>query len=268
MKKHLLALSLLLAGALSYGQCSFRNGTTTALDNYLAARSLTWGSMPDTTDNLAPATVNQLYVDTIELKWASTTDQLSPSAPSLPITSISITNVTGLPPGMSFVSPSSTADDVYCDGSGASAQQCSWSGGAYACIKIEGTPTSAGTYPVTVSLSVGHLGGPSSGDFAGFKIVVNGPASLDDINENPFQVKQNVPNPFSDITKISYTVKQHTDAKFYVMNLLGEVVYSNNYEANEGTNTINFDGSDLNEGIYMYTIEIDGKKVTKRMIIK
>lgn len=267
MKKQLLTLTLLLAGAFSYAQCTFTGGSTTALDNYLSARSQTWGSMPDTIDNLPPADLNQLYSTTIELKWASNTTELDPSAPSLAVNGIKITNVTGLPPGMTFVSASSTADDVYCDGQGASATNCDWPGGSYGCIKIEGTPTSLGTYPITVSLEVDHFGGPSSGNFEGFKMVVE-PVGLEENEVNPFKVKQNVPNPFSDVTKITYSVKKQSQANFYVMNLLGEVVYENSYDASEGENSINFNGSDLNEGIYMYTIEIDGKKVTKRMIIK
>lgn len=269
MKKQLLSLALILTGALVYGQCTFTNGTTDSLNNYLAARSLSWGAMPDTTENLPTATLNQLYSTTLELKWPTNLQAFDSTAPSLSFSSIKIDSVNGLPPGMSFVSPSSTTDDVYCDGqSGPAVTNCDWNSGTYACIKIEGTPNTLGTYLIDVVLSVSHFGGPSEGNFEGYKIVVE-PVGVEENDINPFKVKQNVPNPFSSTTVIKYSVKEPTnDAQFYVMNLLGEIVHTQSLETKEGDNAITFDGSNLNEGIYMYTIEISGKKVTKRMIVK
>lgn len=52
------------------------------------------------------------------------------------------------------------------------------------------------------------------------------------------------------------------------MNLLGEIVYRNSYKANQGENNIKFDGTLLNKGVYLYTVEVDGFKMTKRMIIE
>lgn len=265
MKKQLLILGMILSAGFGFSQtCNFN---TADLDAYLAARSQSWGTMPDTVDNLTVAAVNQQYDGTIAIKWATQTQQLDPNATNVSINSIEITNVTGLPAGLTWSSPSSTTDNVICGGAGANAANCKWAGGAYACVRLLGTPTVTGIFPLTISLTVNvPFAGDQSGDFNGFKLAVT-PAGVEVINDNPFKLMQNVPNPFSQVTTIKYSVEKATDAKFYVMNLLGEVVYNQTMQANEGQNTINFDGSDLNEGIYMYTLEIDGKKVTKRMVI-
>jgi hypothetical protein len=52
------------------------------------------------------------------------------------------------------------------------------------------------------------------------------------------------------------------------MNLLGEIVYESTINSRQGLNTINFDGTDLKKGMYLYSIEIDGVKMTKRMVIQ
>lgn len=265
MKKQLLFLGMILGAGFGYAQtCNFN---TADLDAYLANNSQSWGTMPDTIDNLAVGTLNEQYDVTIAIKWASTADQLDNSAPALNINSIEVSSITGLPAGITWVSPSSTADSIICGGAGAQAANCKWAGGAYACIRIKGTPTVTGVFPLAIGITANLSGvGNQSGDFNGFKLAIT-PAGVEIINDNPFKLMQNVPNPFNQLTTIKYSVEKSAKANFYVMNLLGEVVYNQTMQANEGQNTINFDGSSLNEGIYMYTLEIDGKKVTKRMVI-
>lgn len=166
-------------------QCSVDQ---TAVNNYLTARGQSWGFMPDTSDNLPAASLNQLYNETIQIKWASNIQELEPTAPSLNITYFKINNVIGLPPGMNFINASSTVDDVFCDGQGANATICDWAGGAYACLRIEGTPTNYGTYPIQIEVEVGHFGGPSITQFHGFDIVVSQFSTTDTCTSN-FMIK-------------------------------------------------------------------------------
>lgn len=265
MKKQLLFLGMILGAGFGYSQtCNFN---TADLESYLTSKSQAWGSMPDTLDNLTVAAVNEQYDATIALRWATNAQELDASSPSLAVNWIEVANVTGLPNGIVWTSPSSTTDSVICGGSGADAANCKWAGGAYGCIRIKGTPTQLGDFPLTIGLNVNvAVAGTQQGDFTGFVLSVT-PVGVELINNNPFKVMQNVPNPFSQVTTIKYSVEKSTNAKFSVVNLLGEMVYNESLQAHEGQNSINFDGSALNTGIYMYTLEIDGKKVTKRMVI-
>jgi hypothetical protein len=52
------------------------------------------------------------------------------------------------------------------------------------------------------------------------------------------------------------------------MNILGEIVHEETIRAKQGENKIKFESNNLNKGIYFYSLEIGGNKITKRMIIK
>ncbi len=80
-----------------------------------------------------------------------------------------------------------------------------------------------------------------------------------DINANSiseFSLNQNYPNPFNPTTKITFTIPQTSNIKLTVFNALGEKVSTLiNEVKNSGTYEINFNGSDLASGVYVYRIE-------------
>ena len=78
-----------------------------------------------------------------------------------------------------------------------------------------------------------------------------------DINKiSEFSLNQNYPNPFNPSTKISFSVAQTSNVKLLVFNILGECVATLvNEIRNSGTYEINFDGSKLSSGIYVYELE-------------
>lgn len=171
MKKLLIVTLSLFLSWMSYSQCVT---DTNLINSYLQARSQTWGFMPDTVDNLPTATVNSLYNETIQVKWASTTNQLDSNATNVSINYLEIANVSGLPPGLTFINTTSFSDDFYCDGQGPDSLFCKWPGGKYGCFRIEGTPTMTGTYPLTITLNVNiPFAGTQTGDIVGFELVVS-----------------------------------------------------------------------------------------------
>lgn len=265
MKKQLLTLGLLIAGTAAFSQCTF---STSDVDAYIVKDdpNATWGGMPDTTDNMPVVGLNDPYDATLAFKLPSSAQELDPNQPNVPLNSLEIISIAGLPPGMTFVSVTSTTDNIFCGGQGSQATNCKWAGGAYGCVRIMGTATALGTYPLDITLEGQTSFGGGQGQLPGYKLVVT-PVGIDVVGGNAFNVRQNVPNPFSQNTKIRFTVAQASNAKFYVMNLLGEVVYNQDVVASEGDNTINFNASNLNEGIYMYTLQIGETKVTKRMVV-
>ncbi len=269
MKKRLLTLSILLFGGLGTVLAQDCNIDVAALNNYLSNKGLSWGSRPDTTDNLPAAAINMVYDQTIEIKWPQDVKGFDSTQGAIPYNTVEITDVIGLPTGMTFTSPSSTTDDIYCAGTGGGpVSSCKWNDAQYGCIRINGTPTALGTYPIRVVLNVNiPLVGDRGGNFDGFTIIVT-PVGVDIIQDgDQVELKQNVPNPFDHVTNIKFNTETSVDAEFYVMNLLGEMVHTQKLKSNVGENNIKFDGSDLNEGIYMYTLQVGEKKITKRMVI-
>ena len=269
MKKQLLSLGIIALSSFSLNaQCGPGYIGVQAMNDTLAARGTTWGAVPDTTQNLPLAASGQLYSGVLSFKFPSNAQEVDPQQPNVNIEEIRVKDVIGLPPGMTFISAASTIDDVFCDGSaGPDVDGCHWNGGAHGCALLEGTPGATGTYELTIVLEGKvQVVGWQDIDLNGYKIVVE-PADLSELNDDAFKVNQNSPNPFNGTTKILYEMEKASTVDFKVINLLGEVVYKNTYEANSGINNIIFDGSDLNEGVYMYTLAVGAKKVTKRMVI-
>lgn len=92
---------------------------------------------------------------------------------------------------------------------------------------------------------------------------------LDKINKNAYQLQQNITNPFSDSTIISYALPENqTQASILIFDLNGRLV--NTYEVSQNRGEVKINASDLNgTGIYLYTLFANGAEViTKRMILK
>lgn len=87
---------------------------------------------------------------------------------------------------------------------------------------------------------------------------------------NKFELNQNFPNPFNPTTSIQFNLPQESDAKLSVFNVLGEeVVELINNKISAGYHSIQFDGAELNSGIYFYKLESkDFTQIRKMMLIK
>jgi hypothetical protein len=79
---------------------------------------------------------------------------------------------------------------------------------------------------------------------------------------------QNAPNPFTESTIISFSIPESfSQAKLIIHNLNGVEIKS--YPVNEsGTGNITINGTELNPGMYLYTLIVDNQIIdTKRMIL-
>jgi hypothetical protein len=79
---------------------------------------------------------------------------------------------------------------------------------------------------------------------------------------------QNYPNPFNPVTQIRFDLAKTSDVKLRVYNVSGQVVSElADGVMNAGSHTVDFDGSRLNSGVYYYTLEVNGKSYTQKMIL-
>lgn len=95
--------------------------------------------------------------------------------------------------------------------------------------------------------------------------------SIGAITLNDSQViilEQNVPNPFAEQTSIAYTLTDGVQkAQILFYNNEGKLINSSELKATLGKGQLNVFASDLSNGIYSYTLVVDGKVIeTKRMI--
>ena len=100
------------------------------------------------------------------------------------------------------------------------------------------------------------------------KISVISPTEVNGDNTipNTFSLSQNYPNPFNPTTIIQYSIKEVSDVKLRVYDMLGrEVKTLVNQQQSAGRYNIEFNAVNLSSGVYFYRIEagnfIDSKKL-------
>jgi hypothetical protein len=211
------------------------------------------GIYPDSATGLPHAVVGMAYSTVIQLKVLTDTSGVT-------VDSIDITGVTGLPPGFSYqCTPAS----------------CHFPGGTDACILLTGPPPTAGMagqiYPLSVVATLyGHLGPipvSQSGNIDRYRIVVDPATGIVFMSGEKFAVAQNVPNPFSKTTEISFNYPSNELLTLKICNLLGKVVYTKPVFAQRGLNKIILSSRDFDAGIYIYTLSGSGTSITRRMIV-
>jgi len=81
-------------------------------------------------------------------------------------------------------------------------------------------------------------------------------------------LSQNIPNPFSDNTRIDITLPAEiSNAVLYVYNMQGKQIKSFNIQE-RGNTSVTINGYTLDAGMYLYTLLADGNEVdTKKMIL-
>jgi hypothetical protein len=154
------------------------------------------------------------------------------------------------------------------------------------CAVITGQPSVAGTYefiinarvfvrfPGTTSnfpltISFGNPT-PPTGVINPFptdryRMVAN-PTGIMNLAHGMVTIEQNQPNPFSGSTFIKVSADEQTELNFSVRNLMGQVVYNQVVNVT-GEQMIEFDGSDLPAGIYIYTFSDENSAVSNKMVI-
>ncbi|MCO6491469.1 MAG: T9SS type A sorting domain-containing protein [Phaeodactylibacter sp.] len=78
---------------------------------------------------------------------------------------------------------------------------------------------------------------------------------------------QNLPNPTSGWTQIQVSAETGGTFDFFVSDLLGQRLHRERVTILPGENTIDFDGSHLPNGMYLYSLSNGREMVTRRMAI-
>ncbi len=192
------------------------------------------------------------------------------SGNTVTLADVVVDSIQGLPEGLEYV----------CDQT-----DCVFPGGQGGCLKITGITTApVGIYdlkifatvniifvgptplPVTFPPDPGSLGEQLGLPACPYSIEVRDPSSNQSVIEEQVSIKQNTPNPFTDITNIEVNAKAG-DYTFSVFNLLGEVVHTRQLTLN-GQENIEFDASALDAGMYIYSISNENGSVSKRMMVQ
>ncbi|MCK9425809.1 MAG: YCF48-related protein [Ignavibacteriaceae bacterium] len=110
------------------------------------------------------------------------------------------------------------------------------------------------------------FGGASSGIYTNRVWV--GVEDEKDVNINGFELKQNYPNPFNPSTIIKYRLAKSSFVNLDVYDVLGkQVAKLVNDQQSAGNYDLNFTADKLSAGVYFYTLKVDGKVKSKKMIL-
>lgn len=91
----------------------------------------------------------------------------------------------------------------------------------------------------------------------------NGSASPED-----FSISQNYPNPFNGITNIDFIAMTNGNATLKIYDIIGREIKTlyNNY-VSKGSYRLNFNLNTLASGVYFYRLDLNGRLITKKMIL-
>jgi len=221
------------------------------------------GIYPDEVTNLPHAIVGIPYNTTLQMKvLTDTVAVILGQNVDVTIDDITITTVSGLPPGYTYSCTPSN---------------CVFPGGSDACVLIQG--------PAPTSQQIGmvyniHVAATAHGHLTSSGILVEDSANIDyyfiqvddnvgilTLNSSRFEVTQNVPNPFSGLSAVEFTSPHSSMTTVKVSNMLGKEVSTKTILAKSGINKIMFNAKDFEPGIYFYTISSEKNSATKRMIV-
>ena len=90
------------------------------------------------------------------------------------------------------------------------------------------------------------------------------------INLMPMEINlsQNYPNPFNPTTMITYSLREKDHVTLIVYDILGkEVARLVDGIQTEGEHSINFDGSNLPSGMYIYQLKGSNFTISKKMLL-
>ena len=101
-------------------------------------------------------------------------------------------------------------------------------------------------------------------DFSG----VTGAGTVSSVIPDKFSLEQNYPNPFNPVTHLEFGISNLGFVSLKVFDVQGrEVKTLINENKPAGRYKVEFDGSNLSSGIYLYTLNADGISETRRMIL-
>jgi hypothetical protein len=198
-------------------------------------------------------------------------DSLTLGATILLLDSLQILEVNGMPEGFSYA----------CNTPG-----CKFLKNEIGCAAIYGkaaNPADLGQHNLTISAMIWVSGLPNGipltfpnpaiapGNYYLYILEENSPncvvyTNVSEVNSD-FESIRNLPNPFSGITTIEIDSREAGAYQFQVTDMLGRVLHTRGVQINSGLNSIEFDGSNLPDGLYIYSFSNGQSRVARKMLI-
>ncbi len=250
MKKQILAICLLVIAVAFQASAQCVPNTSITVP----------GIYPDSATGLSPGVVGQAYSQVMQMRVPNDTMVAVSGVGTVNVTidDITLQSFTALPPGLTYSkTPTSGV----------------FPGGSNGCVLISGTPTTAGTYhPKAITATHGHyliFNQTQIDTIDYYTIVITSTSTGLALLENPstFSVGACQPNPASDFTVIPFSVPTGGQVGLTVYNMIGQVKERMQISAATGLNEYRLSTKELEAGIYIYSLEAAGKKLSGRLVV-
>lgn len=216
------------------------------------------GIWPDSAINFISGTVGQPYQQnvTVVIRRDTTVPLLGLCTYSYFKLNASSNNY-GLPPGLHL---SGTPSNLQFPGNDSS------------CMVIYGTPSSAGTYTLSFSIGVycvqtGTLLPITTQAVNYYHITIAPVSSIETNNTYYFLLMPNSPNPVINNTALKFISPSDGKARLAIYDLTGQKIVSQEITMQRGENSYELDASSFENGLYLYSIECNGQKQVRRLVI-
>lgn len=91
---------------------------------------------------------------------------------------------------------------------------------------------------------------------------------IGEVLSTDFYMYQNVPNPANGVTSITFNLPKSGKALLTLTDVLGKTVSTLvNGVITDGKHTVELNSKDFAPGVYYYTLDFDGKKVVRKMVV-
>lgn len=92
-------------------------------------------------------------------------------------------------------------------------------------------------------------------DFSDSDFIYDSPVTIKESKNTLFSVSEPYPNPSSDMTRITLSLKSISSVSYEVINKLGQVIQTANYDKlSVGNHDIDINLKNMSAGIYFYTV--------------
>ena len=91
---------------------------------------------------------------------------------------------------------------------------------------------------------------------------------ISETSANEINMSQNIPNPANNMAKVDYSIPTQGKVVFTIASVTGQILHTQEIEAEAGIHSIEFNTANLASGIYFYTMDFNGQRLTKKMTIR
>ena len=214
------------------------------------------GIFPDTITNMPAGPTKVPYDFTVQFKVPLVDSSIITTG--INVNRVELTGVSGLEN-----IPSSVPFHYNCNPS-----NCTFKADSVGCVRIQGTPTTEGIYPLIITAKVFFT--PNTFlpvDFSGYEIEISNTIGIPAFQKGKFEISQNSPNPAGSITQVAVNMISNGPMEISISNIIGNEVFRNTMMGKPGVNALLFDVSNYAEGLYFYTVSSTGNTITKRMVV-